>query len=147
MSYKTVALFWVALAFLGLIDAGYITVKYYSGGEVSCPITGGCSDVLTSAYSQIMGFPVSAYGFIFYLTVLLLAFLYLDSRKRWIEAAMLLLGLAGFLFTLWFVYLQIFVIEAICFYCMVSAILSTTIFALALMAFLKTRPIGNRLST
>ena len=147
MSYKTVALFWVALAFLGLIDAGYITVKYYSGGEVSCPITGGCSDVLTSSYSQIMGFPVSAYGFIFYLAVLLLAFLYLDSRKRWIEAAMLLLGLAGFLFTLWFVYLQIFVIEAICFYCMVSALLSTTIVALALMAFLKTRPIGNRLST
>jgi len=58
-----------------------------------------------------------------------------------------LLGLAGFLFTLWFVYLQIFVIEAICFYCMVSALLSTTIVALALMAFLKTRPIGNRLST
>ncbi|KKW26098.1 MAG: Vitamin K epoxide reductase, partial [Parcubacteria group bacterium GW2011_GWF1_52_5] len=65
MTYKTVAGFWIALAFLGLIDAGYITVKYYSGGEVACPITGGCSDVLTSAYSQIMGFPVSAYGLIF----------------------------------------------------------------------------------
>src|SRR3990167_7826825 len=114
MTYKTVAGFWIALAFLGLLDAGYITVKYYSGGEVACPITGGCSDVLTSAYSQIMGFPVSAYGLIFYLAALLLAFLYLDSRKRWIEAAMPLLGLAGFLFTLWFVYLQIFVIEAIC---------------------------------
>lgn len=139
MTYKTVAGFWIALAFLGLIDAGYITVKYYSGGEVACPITGGCSDVLTSAYSQIMGFPISAYGFIFYLAALLLAFLYLDSGRKWIENAMPLLGFTGFLFTLWFVYLQIFVIEAICFYCMVSALLSTTIFALALAAFLTHR--------
>ena len=139
MTYKTVAGFWIALAFLGLIDAGYITVKYYSGGEVACPITGGCGDVLTSAYSQIMGFPVSAYGLIFYLAALLLAFLYLDSGRKWIENAMPLLGFTGFLFTLWFVYLQIFVIEAICFYCMVSALLSTTIFALALAAFLTHR--------
>ncbi|KKW26497.1 MAG: Vitamin K epoxide reductase, partial [Parcubacteria group bacterium GW2011_GWF1_52_5] len=69
----------------------------------------------------------------------LLAFLYLDSGRKWIENAMPLLGFTGFLFTLWFVYLQIFVIEAICFYCMVSALLSTTIFALALAAFLTHR--------
>jgi len=136
--FKKVALFWIVLAFIGLIDAGYITVKYYTGGEVACPITGGCSSVLTSTYSQIAGFPVSGYGLIFYTSVLLLAFLYLDMKAQWIEKLMPLLGLVGFLFTLWFVYLQIFVIEAICFFCMVSAILVTTIFILAGIAFLKT---------
>ncbi len=146
MIYRTVAGLWIVLAFLGLIDAGYITVKYYTGGDIACPITGGCSDVLTSTYSQIAGFPVSLYGLAFYLTVLIIAFLYLDTGKRlpvdktsWIETAMPILGLTGFLFTLWFVYLQIFVIGAICFYCMVSAILSTTIFGLAVTAFIKTR--------
>ncbi len=139
--YKTVALSWIILAFIGLIDAGYITVKYYTGGEVACPITGGCSDVLTSTYSQIAGLPVSVYGLLFYTAVLLLAFLYLDMKKSWMEKLMPLLGLIGFLFTLWFVYLQIFVIEAICFYCMISAILSTTIFALAVTAFIKTRSV------
>ncbi len=139
--YKTVALAWTVLAFIGLIDAGYITVKYYTGGEVVCPITGGCSDVLTSAYSQIAGLPVSVYGLLFYTTVFLLAFLYLDMKKSWMERLMPLLGLTGFLFTLWFVYLQIFVIEALCFYCMISAILSTTIFAIAATAFIKTRPV------
>lgn len=136
--YRKVALFWIVLAFIGLIDAGYITVKYYTGGEVACPITGGCSSVLTSTYSQIAGFPVSGYGLIFYTSVLLLAFLYLDMKAQWIEKLMPFLGLVGFLFTLWFVYLQIFVIEAICFFCMVSAILATTIFILAGIAFLKT---------
>lgn len=141
--YKTVALSWIILAFIGLIDAGYITVKYYTGGEVTCPITGGCSDVLTSAYSQIAGLPVSVYGLLFYTTVLFFAFLYLDMRKVWMEKLMPLIGLIGFLFTLWFVYLQLFVIEAICFYCMISAILSTTIFVLAATALLKTRPISS----
>lgn len=139
--YKTVALSWIVLAFIGLIDAGYITVKYYTGGEVACPITGGCSDVLTSTYSQIAGLPVSVYGLLFYTAVLLLAFLYLDMKRVWMEKFMPLMGLTGFLFTLWFVYLQIFVIEAICFYCMISAILSTTIFALAATAFFKTRSV------
>lgn len=113
------------LSFLGIIDAGYITVKAFSGGSVVCPLTGGCDAVLQSPYAQILGLPVALYGLFFYLTLFLVSFMYFDRRSDTVLKALLLLPVVGFLFTLWFFYLQAFVIEAYCFYCLISAGLST----------------------
>lgn len=127
----------IILSFLGIIDAGYITMKFFTGGEVICPLTGGCSDVLTSPYSKIFGYPVSLYGLIFYLIIFILSFLYLGKEREIIWKIISGVSVFGFLFTLWFVYLQLFVIKAICFYCMVSAILATLIFLSIILAYFR----------
>lgn len=131
---RVLAKSFILLSFVGIIDAGYITVKAFTGGTVVCPLTGGCNGVLQSSYSQILGYPVAFYGLIFYSLIFVLSFIYLDRGNKHIFTALTLLPAVGFLFTLWFLYLQAFVIGAYCFYCLVSAGLSTILFAFALWA-------------
>lgn len=122
----------IILSFIGILDAGYIAVKSFTGGTVTCPLVGGCSDVLQSPYSQLFGYPVALYGVIFYVIVFVLAFLYLDREHPLVYKALSIMPLFGFLFTLYFLYLQAFVIEKYCFYCLVSATLSTVMFLMTL---------------
>ena len=131
---RVLAKSFILLSFIGIIDAGYITVKAFTGGTVVCPLTGGCNGVLQSSYSHILGYPVALYGLLFYTLIFVLSFIFLDSNNKHIFTALTLLPTAGFLFTLWFLYLQAFVIGAYCFYCLVSAGLSTILFCFALWA-------------
>ena len=149
------------LAFLivsafGFADATYLTTKHFLGTPVACSILKGCEQVTTSSYSLIFGIPVALLGSIYYLTILILSIIYLDSRKinpdfasRKIEDPRfrsrrnrdILIIIAkitplGFLASLYFVYLQIFIIKAICLYCMASAATSTILFILG-MFYLK----------
>ena len=75
---------------------------------------------------------VSLLGTIYYLTVLVVTVLYLDSGIKKILRVLINLPLVGFLATLWFLSLQLFVIKAICFYCIISAVTSTLLFILAI---------------
>ena len=54
------------VAFLGMVDALYLTLM--RGQHVPCSVSGGCNEVLTSAYSEAYGVPLSAIGLVFYLT-------------------------------------------------------------------------------
>src|SRR5436190_22611122 len=56
------------IAFLGLIDTFYISIKR-GGPPVACHVTKGCNDVLTSKYSTLAGIPISWFGLAFYFTV------------------------------------------------------------------------------
>ena len=129
---RVLAKSFILLSFLGILDAGYITMEAFTGGTVVCPLIGGCNDVLQSPYAQIFGQPVALYGLLFYFSIFILSFLYLDRGNAHVFTALTLLPVLGFLFTLWFLYLQAFVIKSYCFYCLVSALLSTILFALAL---------------
>src|SRR5262247_283149 len=60
------------LAFIGMIDALYLSMKRNAGG-VPCHITHGCTDVLTSKYSVVAGIPLSWFGLAFYVAVLSLS--------------------------------------------------------------------------
>lgn len=113
------------VAFLGMIDALYLSVM--RGIHVPCSLSGGCNEVLTSAYSEVLGIPLSTIGILFYLTVFSMAVLEIfDIAKftRWI----FWLALPGFLITLVLLYLQGFVIHHFCQYCLASAAFVTTIF-------------------
>ena len=122
---------YVAVAFLGLLDASYLTMKDYAGGGIACFVFTGCDDVLKSQYNNLFGIPVALFGALFYFGMLFLSLLYIDVRKGIILGLMMLGSIAGFLFSIGFVYLQLFVIKAICSYCMLSALTSTTIFLLS----------------
>jgi uncharacterized membrane protein len=119
------------LALAGFADAAYLSMQHFSGAHLSCPLTGGCDRVLTSAYATLGPIPVALLGAVYYLAIFLLAVIYLDTRREGALKAIAQLSYLGLLAAIGFVGLQIMVIEALCFYCLISAALSVGIFALA----------------
>ncbi|MCA1816169.1 MAG: vitamin K epoxide reductase family protein, partial [Acidobacteria bacterium] len=99
------------LGLVGLGDAVYLTVEHLTGASLQCSITHGCAEVLGSKYATVGNVPLAALGALAYFAVFSLATLsafgYGGSRK--ILAALVALM---FLFTLWLLYLQKFVIHA-----------------------------------
>ena len=118
---------------VGLSDSLYITIKYYLNSAVNCSILQGCDKVLTSPYSKIFGVPVALLGVIYYLSVFTIILIYLKNKNKNLITLLLYLTLAGFLASLWFTYLQIFVIKTLCIYCITSALSSTALFVLTLL--------------
>ena len=83
-----------------------------------------------SAYALFFGIPVALFGVAYYLTIIISAIAYLDSKK---EAFLIFLAsftIVGLLASAWFVFLQVAVIGALCIYCLASAVTSTILFAL-----------------
>lgn len=117
------------IALVGLADATYLTAKHYLGGTVTCHLVTGCDAVLASQYATIGPVPVALLGVGFYGLVLLVLF-----HPRLPVRGQLLIGLTtlGIFGTLYFLYLQAVALAAFCFYCLVSAATSTTLYALAL---------------
>ena len=121
------------VALLGLGDAIYLTIHHLTGEMVPCNATGGCETVLTSSYAEIGGIPLAAFGAVAYFIAFSLAILAaFGNRRMW-----LLFGIQVSLMALassYCVYLQLFVIKAICQYCMVSAGVCFTLFSIALIS-------------
>lgn len=113
------------LASLGFIDATYLTVSHYAGVDLYCGTSGGCGVVTTSAYSTMFGIYMAVYGMLYYLSILALTVIYIDTKNNKILKPLMIIPVLGFLFSLYLVYLQLFVINAICRYCMLSAGIST----------------------
>jgi len=117
------------ISLIGLADSAYLTSKHLSGSQVPCNITGGCEQVLTSSYSEIFGIPTAAFGVLAYMTAFSLALLtYFGNRQLWNLFGVVVILMAGF--SLWFIYLQAFVIGAFCQFCLLSAITSFTLFTI-----------------
>jgi len=115
------------VALVGVLDASYLTAEHLSGNSVRCMIVTGCDEVLQSSYATLPGgVPVAALGAVAYFTAFSLATL---SVFGYTGARRLLAPLVAvmFLATLWFVYLQAFVIHAFCVYCLLSAAVTTTL--------------------
>ncbi len=115
------------VALVGVLDASYLTVEHLSGNSVRCMIVTGCDEVLQSSYATLPGgVPVAALGVAAYFTVFSLATLSAfgyDLARRLLAPLVALMFLA----TLWFLYLQAFVIRAFCVYCLLSAAVTTTL--------------------
>lgn len=135
---KIAAIVFLVVSAIGFLDATYLTIEHYRGGIPPCT-TAGCEIVLTSAQSEIAGVPVALLGSLYYLTLLVLSIAYLDSKKTAIIQFASYCTTAGFVASLYFVYLQLFVIKHICQYCMVSASTSTILFILGVYVIIKMR--------
>lgn len=130
-SKKFYWLFLVA-SFIGFLDASYLTASHYSGTPVICSIIEGCDKVTASAYATMGDIPVALMGMVYYFTLLFAVVWFLSTQNKKSVVFASGLTVAGFLASLWFVYLQLFVIKAICFYCMISAATSTFLFILGI---------------
>jgi uncharacterized membrane protein len=120
------------LSLCGLADAIYLTIEHITGQSVRCTIVAGCSEVLSSSYAVVGGYPLASIGALAYFTVFSLAILALFGYR--IAGQLLtLLVLAMCLVGLWLIYLQAFVIHAFCQFCLLSAIITFTLTGLALL--------------
>ncbi len=122
------------VGFIGFIDATYLTANFFLKITPSCFITGGCDIVTTSKYATILGIPIALLGALYYLTILLFWIFYIDKKQKRVLYALPWLTVSGFIFSIWLVGLQIFVLKALCSFCLLSASTSTLLFILALVA-------------
>lgn len=129
----------LALAFIGIADAGYLTIEHLRGIAPACTILEGCDVVTSSVYAEFFGIPTAAFGLVYYLTQSVLLLLVIDTKRRLPLLLFCGASIAGLLFSLWFVYLQLFVLHAICIYCMGSAASSTMLFTIGLFLYWKNR--------
>lgn len=125
----------IAVAGIGVIDATYLTAKYFSGGPIPCSLLNGCEKVTTSAYATLGGVPVALLGALFYLAMLSAAVLFRETGRPFYARLLLGGGGIGFLFSLWLVGVQVFILDALCLYCLVSAGTSTALLVLTLGLF------------
>src|SRR5881409_1382462 len=104
----------------GLADAAYLSVQALTGETLSCGGSPDCFRVLGSAYAKVGGVPVALLGALAYFTVFALATFAAFGYAR---ARIFLIPIVGamFLATLWFLYVQAFVLHAYCRYCLFSA--------------------------
>jgi len=112
---------WLAgLALAGVLISSYLTWTYLNGAVPVCVGgSGGCETVQTSRYSEILGVPVAALGLFAYATMLLCAVL--RGEKAALSGAFV--ALVGVLFSAYLSYLELFVLRAICQWCVASAVL------------------------
>ena len=124
-------------SFLGLVDASYLAAKHYTETIPPCAIVKGCEVVTTSQYATIGlpavegGISVALLGAIYYLIVLIISIAIIDTKSDRLKKFLARFSVIGLLASIWFISLQLFVIKALCLYCLVSAFSSTAIFITA----------------
>lgn len=132
---SSLVVYWIlaAIALIGLADATYLTVAHLTGDDAVCGSAIGCSTVLGSAYATIRGIPTAAFGAAAYFTVFSLAILVVFGYARMRPYLMVLVGLM-FTASLYFLYLQAFVLHAFCPFCLLSAALTFLLAGILLVA-------------
>ena len=125
-----------ALSLIGVFVAAYLYL-YKLGliGSLACG-TGGCETVQFSEWSRFLGVEVSLIGLIGYVGLLGLSIASLQgplAGRRWPVQLLAVLSGIGVAFALYLTYLELFVIHAVCQWCVVSAIIVTLIFVFALL--------------
>ncbi|MCX8009416.1 MAG: hypothetical protein N3A54_07025, partial [Patescibacteria group bacterium] len=134
-----ISAFLAFLSFLGILDSLYLTWEHVSGAIPPCGvgIFADCGKVLKSPYAMVFGIPLSVYGLGFYILEFFLA---LWSWKSFLAKKFLTITTAfGFLFSLYLVSLMVFVIQALCLYCLLSALISTVLFFIVQIVFWRAR--------
>ncbi len=125
---RTLRISAAVLAVLGIGVATYIGISEFGGGTPKCLAGGhGCETVAHSRYSHVAGINVAVFGIAGYVVLLLAALLPGDAGRF----GGFLTALVGFGYSVYLTYLELFVIDAICQWCVASAVLMTLSLAVA----------------
>jgi uncharacterized membrane protein len=108
------------VSLIGLADATYLSVQALTGETLGCGGSPDCFRVLGSSYSRVAGIPVASFGVLAYFSVFTFATFAAFGYTR-ARIFMTLTIAAMFLATLWFLYVQAFLLHAYCRYCLFSA--------------------------
>ena len=120
-------------AIAGLVVASYLTWAHYAEASVLCVAGGGCERVQSSEYAEVAGVPVSVLGLAAYAAVLAL----IAWDAPWPRLAAAALALVGALFSVYLLVVQLFVIDAVCIWCLANDVVIAP--ALAVLTGLRLR--------
>jgi uncharacterized membrane protein len=122
------------LAVTGIAIAGYLTWVHYAELDPVCVGGGGgCERVQTSDWAELAGVPVALLGLLGYVTILLSLALPEDPGA----AAAAFLSLVGFGFSAWLTYVELEKIDAVCQWCVASALVMTALAAVSVTRMLR----------
>ncbi|KGF71816.1 membrane protein [Neosynechococcus sphagnicola sy1] len=132
-----------AIALVGALGTAYLTIVKLTGGSAACP-TGGCEQVLNSPYGSVFGLPLPLFGFVAYLGMGILAVAPLlvtsetnkelrTTLEKWTWLLLFIGGIAMAVFSGYLMYILAFKLKVLCLYCLASAMLSLSLFFLALL--------------
>jgi len=128
------------LATFGIGVATYIAIADSSGGSPVCIAGGhGCQTVAESSYSHLAGVNIAIFGIGGYVVLLVCALLRGDAFRM----TAFVVSLIGFGYSLYLTYLELFTIDAICQWCVASAVLMTLLFvtnAVRMLAYVGSEP-------
>lgn len=130
---RTGVVFILILAFFGIADSAYLAEHSDSGIPLICDIKNlsGCNIVASSQYSYIFGIPISELGVIFYSIMFALTALELIIFDRLLRRALQVFALIGVAVSIFSTVVQVFIIKALCIYCLASTLITFIIFILA----------------
>jgi uncharacterized membrane protein len=124
------------LSLTGLFVSAYLYLyKIGKIGSLACG-AGGCETVQQSAWSRFAGLEVALIGLLGYAGLLAVSLAALQpnlAERRWPTTLLLVLAALGVGFTIYLTYLELFVIHAICRWCVGSAAIIISIFIVALL--------------
>jgi uncharacterized membrane protein len=132
------------LALVGLFVALYLWLHALGfGGAIKCGASGGCETVQTSPWAVFLGFPVAFYGVVGYLAVLVVALVSLRptalAQRGWNQLLLALVTI-GVVFTAYLTYVELFLIQAICRWCIGSAVIIAAIWLVAIFSLRSPAP-------
>ena len=127
----------IVVSLAGIAVAGYLTYVHYEPKALVCTGSGGCETVQDSSYAVLLGIPVAVLGLAVWVAALCLT-LWNGELARTLTAALAVGSLA---FVAYLVILQLFVIEAICIWCMTNdVVLVPLLTVLALLRLRQPKP-------
>jgi len=121
----------VAVAAVGIAVSAYLTWVHYSGSLALCVGVGGCETVQASRYADVGPLPVAALGLAGFTAIAAVAAARLrPDPPTWTLTALFTMALAGTLYAAYLTYLELFVIGAVCPWCLTVALSSALVLIL-----------------
>ncbi len=125
----------LVLVLAGMGVAIYLTYIEVTSAQAVCGPVGDCNSVQKSAYAKILGIPVGLIGALGYLAILVgwaWSRLRKDALADYMPPAIFGMTAFGTLFSIYLTYLEIFVIKAVCIWCLSSAVIMTLLMLFSL---------------
>lgn len=120
----------VALACFGVLDSVYLTWVKLTDSYATCGPIGNCEAVNSSLYAEIAGVPIALIGIFGYLAIIVV--IALESILQEFEVGLRLaffgFTLTGTVYSAYLTYVELAVLNAICPYCVVSAVIMLVLF-------------------
>jgi len=118
------------LVFIALFDTSYLTYKHFFEPYAQCSLGlfGDCGAVLKSQYSVLFGIPLAMLGLVHYIYLGLLVQAVRTMGDMFYKRLLFIQSAIGFVLSIYFAYLQFFIIKSLCQYCLLSALISFALY-------------------
>lgn len=119
------------LAFLGFLDATYLTILHYKNVIPPCSVIRGCETVLTSQFATLWGIPIALFGVLFYIAVISVCILFYHHSRKIFANAIFFIASTGIVVSTILFYIQMAILKTFCQYCLISESINLLIFFLS----------------